>query len=89
MPRRATTPCRPPSRAAMPVRSRSGAYLLEVDHVDDHAKGGEDLPRAMIALCPNCHTIKTRGAADEGFRERLRASALARHHDLLDEAGSG
>ncbi|MGW2512270.1 HNH endonuclease signature motif containing protein [Streptomyces scopuliridis] len=31
---------------------------MEVDHIDDHAMGGEDLPRAMIALCPNCHALR-------------------------------
>lgn len=33
--------------------------LLEVDHVQDLALGGEDSPAQMIALCPNCRTIKT------------------------------
>ncbi|MCY0940522.1 HNH endonuclease signature motif containing protein [Streptomyces antarcticus] len=68
------------------ARSRNGSYLLEVDHVDDHAKGGEDLPRSMIALCPNCHAIKTRTAVSDQFRELLRSTALDRHLRLLREA---
>ncbi|MEU3503386.1 HNH endonuclease signature motif containing protein [Streptomyces hundungensis] len=68
------------------ARSRNGSYLLEVDHVDDHARGGEDLPRAMIALCPNCHALKTRGTVTEEFRALLRTTALARHHELLPHA---
>ncbi|MFD9565396.1 HNH endonuclease signature motif containing protein [Streptomyces sp. NPDC059994] len=68
------------------ARSRNGSYLLEVDHIDDHAKGGEDLPRAMIALCPNCHALKTRGTVTEEFRALLRTTALARHQELLPDA---
>lgn len=66
--------------------SRNGSYLLEVDHIDDHAKGGEDLPKAMIALCPNCHALKTRGTVTDEFRTLLRATALARHQELLAAA---
>ncbi|MFP8959031.1 HNH endonuclease [Streptomyces nanhaiensis] len=65
------------------ARSRNGTYLLEVDHIDDHAEGGEDLPRSMIALCPNCHAIKTRTAVAKDFRASLRAAALANHHRML------
>ncbi|MFJ9968874.1 HNH endonuclease [Streptomyces avermitilis] len=65
------------------VRGKNGTFLLEVDHIDDHAKGGEDLPRSMIALCPNCHAIKTRTAVTEEFRASLHATALARHHHML------
>ncbi|MFH9043679.1 HNH endonuclease signature motif containing protein [Streptomyces sp. NPDC017966] len=50
-----------------------------MDHVDDHAAGGRDYPSAMIALCPNCHADKTRGAGGNELRERLRAEALKRH----------
>ncbi|MFC1227277.1 HNH endonuclease [Streptomyces sp. Sce081] len=66
--------------------SRNGSYLLEVDHIDDHAKGGADLPKAMIALCPNCHALKTRGTVTDEFRALLRATALARHQQLLAAA---
>ncbi|MFF5448749.1 HNH endonuclease [Streptomyces sp. NPDC012888] len=65
------------------TRGRNGSYLLEVDHVDDHAGGGEDLPRSMIALCPNCHALKTRGRPDERLRELLRVTARTRHDRLL------
>ncbi|MEU1185803.1 HNH endonuclease [Streptomyces sp. NPDC005820] len=63
--------------------SRNGSFLLEVDHIDDHAKGGADLPEVMIALCPNCHALKTRGTVTDEFRDLLRATALARHQELL------
>ncbi|MFF9982392.1 HNH endonuclease signature motif containing protein [Streptomyces erythrochromogenes] len=39
----------------------AGDALLEVDHVDELAAGGADNASQMIALCPNCHAIKTRG----------------------------
>ncbi|MFJ9446381.1 HNH endonuclease [Kitasatospora sp. NPDC101235] len=67
-------------------RSVNGDYLLEVDHVDDHARGGADIPEAMIALCPNCHTIKTRGTAGEQLREAFRKAALDRHRQFLGHA---
>ncbi|MET9417752.1 HNH endonuclease signature motif containing protein [Streptomyces klenkii] len=64
-------------------RTHAGAYLLEVDHVDDHAKGGADLPSAMIALCPNCHTVKTLGTTGESLRELFREVARERHRRML------
>lgn len=63
--------------------SIAGTYLLEVDHVDEHARGGTDLPEAMIALCPNCHALKTRGVAREELREVLRQAAQAKHKQAL------
>ncbi|MGW4233416.1 HNH endonuclease signature motif containing protein [Streptomyces sp. NPDC004980] len=59
--------------------------MLEVDHIDDHANGGDDLPRAMIALCPNCHALKTRGTVDDSLRDLLRSTALVRHQELLSK----
>ncbi|MFE6153606.1 HNH endonuclease [Streptomyces sp. NPDC057889] len=61
---------------ALPYRTTAGGYLLEVDHIDDHALGGRDHPSAMIALCPNCHANKTRGADRTALRERLRPVAM-------------
>lgn len=60
---------------ALPYRTAAGGPLLEVDHIDDHALGGRDHPSAMIALCPNCHANKTRGADSTALRERLRPVA--------------
>ncbi|MER6471538.1 HNH endonuclease [Streptomyces collinus] len=61
---------------ALPYRTTAGGSLLEVDHTDDHALGGRDHPSAMIALCPNCHANKTRGAGRAALRERLRPVAM-------------
>ncbi|WP_406490632.1 HNH endonuclease [Streptomyces sp. NBC_01604] len=63
--------------AVLPYRTTAGQPLLEIDHIDDHAQGGRDHPGAMIALCPNCHANKTRGADRSALRERLRGVAQA------------
>ncbi|WP_282798207.1 HNH endonuclease signature motif containing protein [Streptomyces sp. CC224B] len=66
----------------LPYRTSAGDPLLEVDHIDDHAAGGSEHPKAMIALCPNCHAYKTRGAGRAALTERLRIAALAAHEAL-------
>ncbi|WP_437114917.1 HNH endonuclease signature motif containing protein [Streptomyces flaveolus] len=66
----------------LPYRTTTGEPLLEVDHIDNHAAGGRDYPSAMIALCPNCHANKTRGADQDELRQRLRVVALRRHRAL-------
>ncbi|WP_155884620.1 HNH endonuclease signature motif containing protein [Actinomadura flavalba] len=84
--------CENPACAGQPDDvTRDGAPLLEVDHVDDHAAGGRDHPAAMVALCPNCHAVKTRGRGGERLREVLRAEARERHVAWYpgDEAVSG
>jgi 5-methylcytosine-specific restriction protein A len=37
----------------------------------------------MIALCPNCHAIKTRGRTREQLRQELFAVATQRHQAIL------
>ena len=37
----------------------AGRSILDVDHIQDFAQGGPDHPEQMIALCPNCHAIKS------------------------------
>jgi len=59
-----------------------GAPILEVDHIHDLALGGDDDPAQMIALCPNCHQIKTRGRTRENLRTILFATAKLRHERL-------
>jgi len=60
----------------------SGDPILEVDHIHDLAQGGSDDPAQMIALCPNCHAIKTRGSTREQLRDLLRITARQRHNAL-------
>jgi 5-methylcytosine-specific restriction protein A len=57
--------------------------ILEVDHIHDLALGGSDDPPQMIALCPNCHAVKTRGRDREQLRQRLFEVARQRHQDLI------
>ncbi|GAA3813292.1 hypothetical protein GCM10022226_37530 [Sphaerisporangium flaviroseum] len=56
-----------------------GGPILDVDHIDDYARGGRDHPDTMIALCPNCHAVKTRGRSRDILREKLRKTARERH----------
>ncbi|MFE6615208.1 hypothetical protein [Amycolatopsis sp. NPDC057786] len=57
-----------------------GESILEVDHVDDLALNGLDHPSVMIALCPNCHAAKTRGANRAAIKRRFRVRAAELHH---------
>lgn len=66
----------------------SGAPILEVDHVHDLAKGGPDNPVQMVALCPNCHAVKTRGRSRDKLQRDLLMVAEDRHLKLLQELES-
>jgi hypothetical protein len=61
----------------------AGRPILDVDHIQDLAKGGPDHPEQMIALCPNCHAIKTRGRTREQLRQELFTVARQRHEAIL------
>jgi 5-methylcytosine-specific restriction protein A len=61
-----------------------GEPILEIDHVHDLALGGPDHPAQMIALCPNCHAIKTRGSSREELRPVLLEAARHHHNALLE-----
>jgi 5-methylcytosine-specific restriction protein A len=60
----------------------NGDPILEIDHIEDLAQGGPDNPVQMIALCPNCHAIKTRGRTREQLLGLLFAAAKQRHNAL-------
>ena len=62
-----------------------GDPILEIDHIHDLALGGPDDPAQMIALCPNCHAIKTRGRTREQLRALLLATARQQHETLVAE----
>jgi len=61
----------------------SGEPILEIDHVHDLALGGPDDPAQMVALCPNCHAIKTRGRTREELRQVLFVVARQRHAAIV------
>jgi 5-methylcytosine-specific restriction enzyme A len=65
------------------VLTDTGDPILEIDHIHDLAKDGPDEPIQMIALCPNCHAVKTRGRDREQLRHRLFEVARQRHQDLI------
>lgn len=62
--------------------SKRGLPLLEVDHIHDLADGGPDFPTNMIALCPNCHTIKTHGSTGNQLRPIFLKVAKDRHEAM-------
>ena len=77
--------CENPDCSGHPdVLTDAGDPILEIDHIHDLAKDGPDDPIQMIALCPNCHAVKTRGRDREQLRHRLFEVARQRHKDLID-----
>ncbi|WP_086025987.1 HNH endonuclease signature motif containing protein [Streptomyces viridochromogenes] len=56
-----------------------GDPILEIDHVIEHAKGGRDHGSNTIALCPNCHALKTRGRDRHEFGAFLQGVAQRAH----------
>jgi 5-methylcytosine-specific restriction enzyme A len=65
----------------------SGEPILEIDHIHDLALGGRDHPAQMIALCPNCHAIKTRGSTREELRPVLLEAAGQKHEEWGESPG--
>ncbi len=78
--------CENPGCAGQPSDlTDSGQPILEVDHIVELAAGGRDHPEQMVALCPNCHAVKTRGRSRESLRSVLLDVAARRHKDLTRE----
>ncbi|MEY9965924.1 hypothetical protein ABIA33_003979 [Streptacidiphilus sp. MAP12-16] len=72
--------CENPACAGMPDDvTDSGEAILEVDHVMEIAAGGRDHPVQMVALCPNCHALKTRGRKRSVLRGVLLELAGRQH----------
>ena len=83
--RRSGGNCESPECAGHPKElTAAGAPILEVDHVQELAKGGPDVPRNMIALCPNCHALKTHGVNRERLRRVLRQTAEKLHETTIN-----
>lgn len=64
-----------------PDKSGTRGPILEIDHVHDLALEGPDHPAQMIALCPNCHAVKTRGRSREELRPILLEAARKKHDE--------
>lgn len=69
--------------------THAGDPILEVDHIEGRADWGRDHPIQMIALCPNCHAIKTRGRTAPELSEILLAEAYSRHTAWKEQAQAG
>ncbi|WP_405556497.1 HNH endonuclease [Streptomyces canus] len=84
---RAQGSCENPACGGQPADvTDDGQAILEVDHVERIAEGGRDHPSQMVALCPNCHAMKERGAARAALRSVL--LDVAKHGHKLWGAGS-
>ncbi|NEV90132.1 HNH endonuclease [Streptomyces tendae] len=82
--RRSKDSCENPDCAGHPKElTTAGKPILQVDHVHDLAKGGPDVPWNMIALCPNCHALKTYGVNRAKLRRLLAATAQRLHTEAL------
>ena len=76
--------CESPECSGHPSeRTIAGLPILQVDHVRDLAKGGPDVPWNMIALCPNCHALKTYGKNREKLQRLLTATARHLHEQMV------
>ncbi|MGH4033856.1 HNH endonuclease signature motif containing protein [Actinomycetota bacterium Odt1-20B] len=64
----------------------TGGPILEVDHIVDIAGDGRDHPSQMIALCPNCHAVKTRGSTRDDLRSVFLDVVRERHRQACAEA---
>jgi hypothetical protein len=75
------------SPAEMAFSDRVAEYRRLCERADVFWTGREDTraPRTvqMIALCPNCHTIKTHGRSREQLRRKLLAVAGRLHQELV------
>ncbi|MER7949682.1 HNH endonuclease signature motif containing protein [Streptomyces sp. NPDC096079] len=70
--------CENPGCAGQPADVKDdGSAILEVDHVQALEDGGPDLPWNMVALCPNCHRVKTYGSTRKELTRIL--AEVARH----------
>ncbi len=61
----------------------NGAPILEVDHIVPLHRNGADLPINMIAVCPNCHSAKTRGQRAAEWEKKFARIAKHLHAQAL------
>ncbi|WP_240137479.1 HNH endonuclease signature motif containing protein [Streptomyces sp. MUM 178J] len=75
--------CENPACAGQPADvTDRGEPILEVDHIVEITRDGPDHPSQMIALCPNCHAVKTRGRSRDALRKTFLEVALERHRQM-------
>ncbi|MFJ5843959.1 HNH endonuclease [Streptomyces sp. NPDC092903] len=82
--RRSKGDCESPTCEGHPKeRTTAGLPILQVDHVRDLTKNGPDVPWNMIALCPNCHALKTYGENRKNLQSLLAAKAKQLHEEEI------
>ncbi|MFG2976005.1 HNH endonuclease [Streptomyces sp. NPDC048331] len=76
--------CESPECSGMPTDvTDTGKPILEVDHVRPIAEEGRDHPEQMVALCPNCHAVKTRGSTRHKLQQTLLEIARKAHQAAM------
>ncbi|MFE5731633.1 HNH endonuclease [Streptomyces sp. NPDC056528] len=76
--------CENPGCSGMPSDvTDAGKPILEVDHIRPIAEEGRDHPEQMVALCPNCHAVKTRGSTRHEFQQTLFKVARTAHRRAM------
>lgn len=73
------------AQPAPDVNDRGGP-LLEVDHINQLSDAGRDQPFQMIALCPNCHRVKTYGRSRHQLIPVLEQTARDLHDQWIPSA---
>lgn len=82
--------CESPFCTNMPGElNRQGQPILDVDHIKDLALGGDDHPLNMVAICPNCHAVKTRGQRSDLWRRELLKAARVAHANTVTYSEGG
>jgi 5-methylcytosine-specific restriction protein A len=61
-----------------------GEPVLEVDHIEQLTHGGRDEPIQMVALCPNCHAVKTHGRTRHRLTPILARTAMELHDQWIN-----
>ena len=68
--------------AGCTVNFYSDDVSIHIDHIKPVSKGGNNRPKNLQALCPNCHTKKHR-------KERVRDATKSKKKNQMDDFGFG
>jgi predicted HNH restriction endonuclease len=63
-------------------RYSHGQPYLEVHHINELGKGGDDTPQNVAAICPNCHARVTHGQDASKFNNELLSKILKKEEEL-------
>lgn len=65
-----------------PFNSKKDKPYLEIHHMVELSKGGEDSPYNTAAICPNCHTEITHGVNGPDLNEKLIEYIQSKENEL-------